>query len=378
MTGPNLDRSGPLRGVRVLDLTRFPPGAYCTQLLVQLGADVCRVEPPGARAAMGGVGVGLSAGKRSAAVDLRHGRATEVLRRLAGWADVLVENNRPGELDQRGFGYTHASVEMPRLIWCSITGFGQDGPYAMWAGHDLTYTAHSGLLAALDPDLPWHPQMMLSVPIGALVAASGIASALYDRERTGIGGQLDISLAESATWLLSGADSALNGPGWGIPASPDRRLYQCSDGKYVTVAAAEPRTWRALCEGLGFSDLVGGRPDRQEWEEVTSRFAQAFAQRPAAEWIAELGPKGAAIGAVNVGPDLKADPQVQARQGLIDVDGVSVPANPVRFRQADQSGAGGGPFSAPVVGADTRAVLIEAGYDAGEVDDLVAAGAVAE
>jgi alpha-methylacyl-CoA racemase len=378
VTDGTLGRPGPLRGVRVLDLTRFPPGAYCTQLLVQLGADVCRVEPPGAQPAMAGVGVGLSAGKRSVAVDLRHSRGTEVLRRLAGWADVLVENNRPGELDQRGFGYGHAAAELPRLIWCSITGFGQDGPYAMWAGHDLTYTAHSGLLAALDTDLPWHPQMMLAVPIGAVMAVSGIAAALYDRERTGVGGQIDISLAESATWLLSGADSVINGSGWGIPPSPDRRLYQCSDGKYVTVAAAEPRTWKALCAGLGFADLAGALPARPDWDQVTERLAQAFLQRPAADWIAELGPTGAAIGAVNVGPDLKTDPQVQARGGLIDVDGVSVPANPVRFRNANQVTPGGGPISAPAVGADTRAVLMEAGYGTGDVDALVAGGAVAE
>ncbi len=200
------DHTGPLAGIRVLDLTRFPPGAYCTVLLGDLGAEVCRVDVPGADPRLVGVGVGLSRGKRSVAVDLRHPRGSEVLRKLAGWADVLVENNRPGDLEERGFGYRHAAELYPSLIWCSITGFGQDGPYARWPGHDLTYTAHSGLLGALDPDLPWHPQVVLAIPFGALAAATGIAAALAERAHTGQGCHLDISLAEAATWALSGTD----------------------------------------------------------------------------------------------------------------------------------------------------------------------------
>src|SRR5271165_4478140 len=109
------DDNRPLDGIRVLDLTRFPPGAYCTVLLADLGADVCRLDAPGSNPMMAGVGVGLSRGKRSVAVDLRHPQANDVLRRLAGWADVLVENNRPGDMDERGFGPTHAASEYPAL-----------------------------------------------------------------------------------------------------------------------------------------------------------------------------------------------------------------------------------------------------------------------
>ncbi len=249
-------RAGPLAGVRVLDLTRFPPGAYCTVLLGDLGADVCRVDMPGANPMMTGVGVGLSRGKRSVAVDMRHARGMEVIRKLAGRADVLVENNRPGDLEQRGFGYRQAAEAYPSLIWCSITGFGQDGPYAHWAGHDLTYTAHSGLLGALTPDLPWHPQVVLAIPFGALAAATGIAAALAERARTGRGCQIDVSLAEAATWALAGSDGEFSGHPWGIPVTAERRLYLCSDGRYVTVAAQEPRTWKALCEGLGLPELA--------------------------------------------------------------------------------------------------------------------------
>ncbi|HLG67727.1 MAG TPA: CaiB/BaiF CoA-transferase family protein [Acidimicrobiales bacterium] len=368
--------AAPLAGVRVLDLARFPPGAFCTELLAQLGAEVCRVDPPGSDPAMAGIGVGLSRNKKSVALDLRHPRGSEVLRRLAAWADVLVENNRPGDLDERGFGYRHAAEELPALIWCSITGFGQDGPYARWPGHDLTYTAHAGLLAALEPALPWHPQAMLAVPLGAQMAATGIVAALYERSRTGRGRQVDISLAESATWLLCGAEGAINGTASGIPASFDRRLYRCGDGRFVSVAAAEPRTWAALCTGLGLTDLAGRRPGHDEAEAVTARLAAAFAERPAAEWVRELGPAGAAVGAVNAGSDLAGDPQVAARGGLVEVEGVTVPANPIRFRSAAGALAGVPQVPPPAVGADTRPMLAAAGYSPAEVDELVGEGVV--
>lgn len=368
------ERRGPLAGIRVLDLGRLPPTAYCTRLLAQQGADVCRVDSPGSDPAMFGIGVGLGAGKRSIAVDGRHPGANEVLMRLAGWADAIVENSRPGEMDQRGFGYSHASRQYPALIWCSITGFGQDGPYAMWSGHDLTYTAHSGLLTALEADVPWHPEMMLSVPFGGIMAAVGIISALYSRQVSGQGCKLDISLSESATWVLSGADALINGGGFSIPASPDRRLYRCHDDRYVSVAAADPRTWEALCIGVGLEDLAKKRCAPDEWSSVTDRLAKAFAERPAAEWVEELGPRGAAVGPVNFGTDLAEDPQVRARRGLIDIGGVAIPANPVRIEGSGKEDEAPGP--PPSVGEHSRSLLREAGYGEEDIDSLLAEGVV--
>ena len=367
---------GPLSGVRVLDLTRFPPGAYCTLLLADLGAHVYRVDAPGAIPMAGGVGVSLSRGKRSVGLDLRHPRGNEVLRRLSGWADVLVENNRPGDMEKRGFGYPQAAAEHPRLVWCSITGFGQDGPYATRPGHDLTYTAHSGLLAAINPELPWHPQTVLAVPLGAMMAATGIASALLERERSGRGCQIDISLAEAATWLLSGTDGELAGSPWGIPVTPDRRLYECGDGRFITVASAEPRTWAALCEGLGLADLAGTRPTADQADDVTARLAAVFVSRPAAEWVDLLGPLGAAVGAVNRGPDVVHDPQVTARGSLVEVAGIPMPGNPIRLRDPDGPRSSTATAPPPAVGGDTDAVLAAAGYSEDEVAALRDEGAV--
>jgi crotonobetainyl-CoA:carnitine CoA-transferase CaiB-like acyl-CoA transferase len=367
----------PLGGIQVLDLGRFPPTAYCSRLLAQQGADVCRVDTPGSDPALFGIGTGLGAAKRSIALDARHPRRNEVLRKLCDWADVVVENSRPGELEERGFGYPQASEEHPELIWCSITGFGQDGPYARWPGHDLTYTAHSGLLGALESEMPWHPQMMLSVPLGAVMAVVGIVSALYSRHATGRGCQLDISLSESATWVLSGFDAMINSSGFSIPTSPDRRLYRCGDDRYVSVTAADPRSWEALCTGLGLDDLAKRRIPGEEWPETTERLAEVFSRRSAAAWVADLGPRGAAVGAVNFGSDLPGDPQVQARRSLIDVDGVLVPTNPIRTG-SDPEGIGQPPVGVPAVGEHTRSVLLEAGYGSPEIDRLMAEGVVSE
>jgi crotonobetainyl-CoA:carnitine CoA-transferase CaiB-like acyl-CoA transferase len=369
---------GPLQGVRVLDLTRFPPGAYCTLLLSDLGAEVTRLEPPptaGRRAT--GAGFGLVRGKRSVTLDTRHPRATEVLRCLAGAADVLVENSVPGQMEGRGFGYPQAATEFPRLIWCSISGFGQDGPYAGRSGHDLTYTAHSGLLTALSPELPWHPQAMLSVPLGAMMAAMGVASALVARDRTGKGCQIDVSLADASTWLLSGDVDELTGTALHIGVSPGRRLYECGDGRYITVAAAEPRTWAALCDALGLPDLVDNVfPTGDEAETVTKRLSAVFATRPAADWVDELGPMGTAVGAVNRGADIVADPHSRARGSTVEINGVAVPANPIRLRDMD------GPLSSTATeppsepGEHTDVTLAAAGFSADEIAELRSSGAV--
>ena len=145
----------PLAGVTVLDLTRLPPGGFCTVLLADLGATVIRVESPKKRMFDGPIG--LNRGKYSVAVDLRHPRGHEVLRRLAAHADILIENERPGAMDERGFGYSQAAAEFPRLIWCSVSGYGQDGPYAEWSGHDLAFAAHSGALSVARPGASVEP-----------------------------------------------------------------------------------------------------------------------------------------------------------------------------------------------------------------------------
>ena len=372
MSSPKPNGNQALSGVKVLDLTRFPPGQYCTVMLADLGADVVRVDSPGWNPMLAGVGTGIGRAKRSVTIDLRHARATEVLRQLAGWADVVVDNNRPGDLDERGFGPVAAMEAYPSLIWCSVTGFGQDGPYARFAGHDITYTGHSGLLAAIQPDLPWYPQLVLSLPVGALMATTGIVTALYDRNQTGRGAHIDISMSESATWLLSGAEGQLSDAAYGIPISASRRLYQCSDNRWVSIAADEPRTWAALCHGLGLTDMAEDRP--QDDGEAARRIGEAFRARPAAEWIAGLGPTGATVSAVHQGSTLVDDPHVRARQAVVEVDGRPVPSNPIRIKGPDGPRTTTVTVPPPVTGGDTDAVLSEAGLSPDAINELRSSG----
>jgi len=363
----------PLSGLRVLDLTVLPPGGYCTVQLADLGAEVIRVESPaqaGQRSLVIGQ-VGLSRGKRSMTLDQRKPAATQVLQRLAQACDVLVENAKPGAMSARGFGYPEAAKTAPRLIWCSITGFGQDGPSAEWAGHDLSYLGHSGLTGVLSPSLPWHAGAMVSVPLGAMMATTGVLAAVLERARTGKGCQIDISLSESSLWLLSGAPGALK-PGYGgIAATHDRRLYACADGRFVSVAAAEPRTWAALCEGLGAGDLAEKlKATGAESAAVAERLAGIFTTKPAAEWVARLGPLGAAVNAVNQGADIAADPQHAARGAVVTVAGQDVPASPLRLVDSEGRRSETATAEPPLVGEHTDAVLGSAGFTSDEIAAL--------
>lgn len=378
--------TGPLSHVRVLDLSRSAgyPGGYCTLLLADLGAEVLKVEQPGRGDALRmsfGAGpspahVGLNRGKRSITLDTRAPEGQEVLKRLVADADVLVETARPGVMDQSGFGYSHAAEVNPGIVWCSLTGFGQDGPFAESPGHDLTYMAQSGLLAALGEEIPWAPQLMLTVPVGAIMSVVGILAALERRHVTGKGCHIDASIAETGTWLLSGAAGLLSGQGFSVPYSPDRRLYRCADGKWVSVAAAEPRTWGALCEGLGLPELVDALhvPDRRD--EATEKLEAAFAARTAAECVEKLGGAGAAVGPVNRGEELLEDPHAQARGTVVRVSGLPVPASPLRMK--DPAGAVSETAAAdpPELGADTDSVLSAAGYSAEEIESLRSSGVI--
>ena len=368
----------PLSGVRVLDFTAFPPGGYCTVMLADLGAEVVRVEPPSQKGKPSLVigQVALSRGKRSMTLDLRNPASAGVLERLAPSVDVVVENARPGAMEARGFGYSHARASNPRIVWCAITGFGQTGPYADQPGHDLAYLAHSGLLAALSDDLPWHPGAQLATPLGAMSAVVGIQAALLQRMASGDGAFVDISLSESTGWTLTGGINPLSDTPLVIPATPDRRLYACADGRFVAVTSAEPRTWSALCEGLGAPELTGSFRDAADAEATTNRLAAIFMTRTAAEWIQRLTQTGAAIMPVNRGSELIADPQVIARGSVVDAAGVPVPASPIRLRNADGAQTRTVVDAPHAVGQDTDSVLKAAGFAEHEIERLLKDGVI--
>jgi crotonobetainyl-CoA:carnitine CoA-transferase CaiB-like acyl-CoA transferase len=367
--------------VKVLDLTRLFPGAFCTLLLADHGADVVKVETPGAGDGMRSMAVpgafnpshvGLNRGKRSLVLDLRSPGAADVLRRLVRWADVLVESHRPGQLDRFGLGYDVMRVENPRLVWCSVTGFGDTGPNTDAPGHDLTYLGYAGLLGRLADGPPTPPATTISIPLAGLMATVGILTALAEVARTGEGRRLDANMVDSAMWVLAeDVARAANdpAPGWGTFAA--RNVYRCADGRDVTVAASEPKSWAALCAGLGTDDLAGHRLGVDDEAPVIDRLTEVFATKPAAAWVADPGLAGG-VGPVNEPADLLDDPQVTERGSLVELvgSGARVLANPIRFDGARGDSATRARTDPPALGADTDEVLVAAGFTPNEIESL--------
>ena len=368
----------PLAGIRVLDFTAFPPGGSCTVMLADLGAEIIRVESPAQKGKPSLVvgQVALSRGKRSMTLDLRNRTSAEVLRRMASTVDVIVENARPGSMQERGFGYDHARAVNPRIIWCAITGFGQSGPYAGHAGHDLSYLAHSGLLGALTPERPWQPSLPLALQAGAFTAVVGIQAALLQRTQSGEGAFIDVSLSEAATWFLTCGINPLSGHPFVLGATPDRRLYACADGRFVAVACAEPRTWGALCDYLGVPQLKNNLHKAELAEATTERLTAIFLTRPAQEWVERLASQGAAVTIVNHAAQLLEDPHVRARGTVVEAAGTPVPANPVRLCAIDGRQTGTATDGPHRVGADTEDALAAAGFSASEIATLAADGVI--
>jgi len=368
----------PLAGIRVLDFTAFPPGAACTIMLADLGADVIRIEPPAQKGKPSLVigQLALSRGKRSITVDLRNPTGIETILRLASNADVVVENAKPGSMAERGYGYPQARKVNSRLIWCAITGYGQDGPHAGHSGHDLNYLAHSGLLGALTEDRSWHPAMSLAAQAGALAAVIGIQGALLERHRTGEGAFVDQSISEAATWLLSAGLKPLSEQPFLLPESADRHLYLCSDGRYVAIACAEPRTWETLCDGLELPEIKPFLHKLEHTDMAVKTIGEKFMRRPAAEWVGLLAPRGAAISIFNHAAQLLDDPQVRARGSVTVTEAGPVPSNPVRILTPSGSCTATAAAAPHQIGADTTDVLLTSGFLKTEIEELLSAGVI--
>jgi alpha-methylacyl-CoA racemase len=378
--------AGPLAGLRVLDLSRLLPGPFCSMLLADHGAEVIKVEGTGE-----GDGLradpaafhALNRGKRAVRVDLKAPGGTEVLLRLADGADVLLESFRPGVLDRLGAGWEAVHARNPRLVWCAITGYGQDGPLRDRAGHDINYLARAGLLA-LSGDEDGPPALaagqIADLGGGALTAAFGILAALRERDRTGEGRFVDVAMTDGAlAWLAMPAAARLAG------GPPERRgaqrlgggivcyrVYRCADG-WISLGALEPKFWAAFCRGTGRKDLLPHQLDPSGSPAHAAVEAMAAA-RTRAEWAAFAAEHDCCLEPVLELDEALAEPQVAAR-GMVEAlaDGRRVLASPVRA--GDGPGAPRAP--APPPGADTDALLREAGYAPEAVAALRAAGAVA-
>ena len=366
----------PLTGIRVLDLTRLLPGAFCTMLLADMGADVIKVEEPGTGDYMrwtpplvDGQSVlfnALNRNKRSVAVNLKSAEGRDLLLRLVEKSDVLVEGNRPGVMERLSLGWDVLHARNPKLVMCSITGYGQDGPFAARAGHDLNYMATAGGLGlngdAGGPPVPLSVQVA-DVGGGGLQPAVAILGALVSVQRGGEGRWIDASMTDGAvSWLAlafaarGGGEDARRGDQRLAGRHACYRVYACKGGGFYSVGALEPKFWAALCTKLGRPELIDLQfAEGAEGTRVHHEMEQIFASRTRSEWERDLSALDACCEPVLDLDEVASHPQIAARR-LIETRPAGVEVRPAVQLRADWRRR-----DAPGLGEHTAEVLAELG-----------------
>jgi len=384
MTSISSSDSGPsaLAGVRVLDLSALGPGPFCSMLLADFGADVVAVERPGISLPFDPAKY-LSRGKRSAIVDLRGPRGAEVIARLADHSDVLLESNRPGTMERRGLGPEVLCARNPRLIYARLTGWGQDGPYSSRAGHDINYTAVAGTLGVVGGEVPVPPLALVGdLAGGSLMTALGIVIALFDRAVTGKGQVVDAAITDGSALLNITQLAELNAGIWAgrgrhllSGGAPFYGAYACADDRFFAVGAVEPKFYAQFLAALGIDDVdASGQMDPRTWPGLRERVATVFRSKPRSHWSAVFADVDGCGSPVLELDELADDPHLQARETIVSTADGSITAAPAprlsrtpgRIRRAPD---------AP--GADTIAVLDEAGFTTAEIESLIADGTIA-
>jgi alpha-methylacyl-CoA racemase len=340
---------GPLAGITVLDLTRLAPGPFCTMILGDMGAEVIRVQEPGPptgrraeqagaagtqMAGAGGASVhnALQRNKKSVGINLKDSEAREVFYQLVRKADVLVEELRPGVAKRLGIDYDTLRALNPRLIYCAVTGYGQTGPYAALAGHDLNYISQAGamsLVASIGDGKPAIPQNFLAdYAGGGMQGALGVLAALYAREKTGRGQFVDAAMVDGVMYLivqfLSGyfANGEIPIPGKSMVSGgiPHYNIYETKDGKLLSIGSLEPWFYANLCRAVGREDLIPHEFNVEKHPELLAHLREVFKTKTRDEWFSILNQTDQCVGKVLTLDELEYDPQVQARQMIVEVN----------------------------------------------------------
>jgi alpha-methylacyl-CoA racemase len=378
---------GPLTGVRVLELAGIGPGPFCAMMLADAGATVLRIDRPGSAAASGPADRAttrperefLNRGRQSVVLDLKHPRAVDALLRLVDTADVLLEGFRPGVTERMGLGPQACLARNPRLVYARMTGWGQEGPLAATAGHDIGYIARTGALHALGraggrPEFP--ANLLGDFGGGGMVMAYGICAALVERATSGQGQVVDTAIVDGVASLLAMPlmlmaqglwrdERGVNLLDGGVPWYD---VYETADGQWMAVGALEPRFYAALLDGLGLPDPPD-RTDPRNWPALRQLLAQRFKTRTRDEWTATFAGTDACVEPVLSLHEAAADTHLLARETYVTSDDVIQPAPSPRFsRTPAQLSA-----PAPALGQHTLEALTAWGLP--DAEALVACGA---
>jgi alpha-methylacyl-CoA racemase len=368
-------RRGPLVGVRVLELAGIGPGPFCAMMLADLGADVLRIDRPHAAVAESQQAL-LNRGRRSAILDLKNARAVDALLRLIDSADVFLEGLRPGVTERLGLGPDVCLSRNPRLIYARITGWGQGGPLATRAGHDIGYLARTGALHALGraggpPQFP--ANLLGDFGGGGMLVAFGICAALVERANSGTGQVIDAAIVDGVASLLAMPWMMLAQGEWrddrGVNlldgGAPWYDVYEAADGGWLAVGALEPQFYAALLAGLGLTD-VPDRADPANWPQLRTLFTQRFKQRTRDQWTKVFSGTDACVEPVLSLHEATEDAHLVARGTYVSRDGVIQPAPSPRFSRTP-----GALSAAPSVpGQHTIAALSDWGI--ADVQELIA------
>ena len=378
---------GPLQGLSVVEIAAIGPGPMACMLLADLGADVVRID----RLDASGLGVPLAPrfdvnarSRRSVALDLKQAAGVDTALRLIDRADVLVEGFRPGVTERLGLGPDTCLARNPGLVYGRMTGYGQTGPMAAMAGHDLDYIALTGVLDAIGPagGAPVPPLNLVGdYGGGALYLAFGVLAALFERQRSGRGQVVDAAMVDGAASLASIFHGLRAGGLWGggrgenllDGGAPFYATYSCADGRCVAVGALEPKFFAAFAQGIGLDQrFVATQYDRRQWPPMREAIAALLLREPRDHWAALFDGGDACVAPVLTLAEAPTHHHAVARRAYVDIDGVVQPGPAPRFSRSVPDT----PRPAPAPGADGATVLRSAGFGDDEIDALRVAGAL--
>lgn len=383
-----------LRGTRILDLSRLLPGPYATLLLADLGAEVIKIEEPGAgdplRLTPPFIGnwsayfVALNRNKQSVVLDLKSPAGRDIFINLATHADAVLETFRPGVMERLGINYDSVRRLNPKIVYCSLTGYGQTGPYRERVGHDLNYVAVAGLLSLTGSEKPEIPGTPIADLSGGMAAALMILAALQRRERDGQGAYIDLSMTDVVfSWLAIHlaqlqATGAAPRPSEAflLGAFPYYAIYETGDGEYVTVGALEPKFWKNLCVALGRTDHIPHQFNSELREEVFADMRAIFKTKHRQEWLEILGAREVPIAPVNDLADALADLQIAERRLVRLLDSGAGETMQVAFPAKFMGLNENSDQHPPRFGQHTREVLQSLGYEEEQIEELRRRGVI--